>query len=73
MTAAITLLIAASGSGEAGTPTPDKGPGIALIIGIVIALIVLFALLFTFIARRSRRTTTEHGTHERGEGGVGRL
>ena len=60
------LILAAEGSGQGGTP--GSVGGVLLIVGIVLGLIVFFALLYTFVIRRTRRERTSHGTQDSGPG-----
>lgn len=57
-------VFAASGTGE----NPDTGGGIAIIVGSVIALAIVFALIATFVVRRTRGERTRHGHHRPGPG-----
>jgi hypothetical protein len=65
-----TLLLAADASSGQGAD-PDKGPGVALIIGIVVLVALVLAVLWWFIVRRPRTRPQPEGTHDRGD--VGRI
>lgn len=44
------LLVLAQGSGQGDAP--DAGPGILIILGVVVAIVALIAAVWTFAARR---------------------
>jgi protein-S-isoprenylcysteine O-methyltransferase Ste14 len=44
------------------------GTGIAVIVGSLVGLVVVLAVVYTFLIRRTRRERTAQGTHRAGPG-----
>ena len=66
MTTLLSLLVLAQGSGQGDIP--DKGPGILIIVGVVLLVILVIGAVWTFAARRGSRVPREE-PHRRGHAG----
>lgn len=68
MATLLALLVLAQGSGQGDAP--DEGGGILIILGVVLAVIVVIGLVWTFAARRGSRVPRDR-PHDRGRVGRG--